>query len=225
MGLAAGGDASFRSPRGLQANRQPHGRAKPRAVRIARGAASRAVRTPVVLCYPARVTDPLPYRVAVLVYLFDAEGRLLLLHRRKQPNLELYSPVGGKLETEAGESPTACAVREVAEETGLSLAPADLHLTGIVSETGYQDACHWLMFLYEAVGPVEHPAGAVNEGVLEWHDPASLAGLPLPATDREVIWPLFWANRGGFFMAHIDCAGGRLDWRLERGVAPPGKTR
>jgi 8-oxo-dGTP diphosphatase len=171
--------------------------------------------------YASRVTDALPYRIAVLVYLFDAEGRVLLLHRRKPPNFELYSPVGGKLETPTGESPTACAVREVAEETGLSLSAGQLHLTGIVSETGYQGEGHWLMFLYEATAAIEHAAGEMDEGRLEWHDPADLDRLPIPETDRRVIWPLFWANRGGFFMAHIDCTTDPFAWTLDQGRPAP----
>ena len=38
-----------------------------------------------------------PYKIAVLCYLYDEEGRLLLLHRRKPPNRDMYSPIGGKL--------------------------------------------------------------------------------------------------------------------------------
>lgn len=32
----------------------------------------------------------LPYRIAVLCYLYDERGRVLLLHRRKSPNAGLY---------------------------------------------------------------------------------------------------------------------------------------
>jgi len=162
---------------------------------------------------------PLPYRIAVLVYLFDAEGRVLLLHRRRPPNLELYSPVGGKLEQAEGESPTACAVREVREETGLELGAEALHLTGIVSERGYERQCHWLMFLFEATAPVELAEAEIDEGRLEWHEPGAIDRLPIPETDRLFIWPAFWANRGGFFMGHIDCDGPALVWRLDQGVA------
>src|SRR5690606_13000092 len=82
--------------------------------------------------YHAAMSAPLPYRIAVLAYLFDDQGRLLLLHRRKVPNRHLYSPIGGKLDVDAGESPTACAIREIREEAGIELALADLHLTGMV---------------------------------------------------------------------------------------------
>ncbi len=33
---------------------------------------------------------PLPYKIAVLCYLFDEQGRVLLLHRKKQPNLDYW---------------------------------------------------------------------------------------------------------------------------------------
>lgn len=163
----------------------------------------------------------LPYRIAVLCYLFDTRRRVLLLHRRKPPNQDLYSPIGGKLETAIGESPTACAIREIKEEVGLTLTAADLHLTGIVSEQGFQDECHWLMFLYEVTRPVEVVPSEFDEGRLEWHDIDSLDRLPLPQTDREVIWPLFHMHRGRFFMVHIACAGQNLTWRVEQVGAGP----
>lgn len=165
------------------------------------------------------MTDPLPYRIAVLCYLFDEQGRVLLLHRRKPPNRDLFSPIGGKLEQGVGESPTACAVREIEEEVGLTIGPDRLHLTGIVSECGYEDEVHWLMFLYEVTGPVCVERQEFDEGRLEWHDVENVGKLALPETDRRVIWPLFWRYRGQFFTAHIDCRDGALNARLEQPAA------
>lgn len=167
-------------------------------------------------CYHAHVTPQLPYQIAVLCYLFDEQGRILLLHRRKHPNRDLYSPVGGKLEQPLGESPTACAIREVREETGLIAEPENLHLTGIVSETAYNGETHWLMFLYEHLGPVTVAQSTFDEGRLEWHEPAALATLAIPETDRHVLWPLFWRYRRHFFSAHIDCTEKELKYRLEQ---------
>ena len=163
-----------------------------------------------------RVNEALPYRIAVLCYLFDEQGRVLLLHRRKPPNRDLYSPVGGKLEQATGESPTACAAREIHEEAGLEVSPGDLHLTGIVSEAGFDDRMHWLMFLYELTRPVQVTRTEFAEGRLEWHEPERIGDLPIPETDRQVIWPLFWRYRRRFFTAHLDCYGGQLHWRVEQ---------
>ena len=158
----------------------------------------------------------LPYRIAVLCYLFDEQGRLLLLHRNKAPNFELYSPVGGKLDRETGESPAQCALREIREETGLDLQPAQVHLTGIVTEEGFDDAMHWMMYLYEVTDSVRVDAGPIDEGTLEWHEPDRVGDLAIPQTDRRVIWPLFLAYRGRFFCAHLKCAGGEVRWRIEQ---------
>ena len=158
----------------------------------------------------------LPYKIAVLCYLFDDAGRVLLLHRAKPPNRHLYSPIGGKLERSIGESPTACAVREIREEVALDVTAADLHLTGIVSESAFGDEMHWLMFLYEVTHPVSVKPARFNEGALEWHEPQAVLDLDIPDTDRTVIWPLFWRYRNAFFMAHIDCRGGKLRWQLEQ---------
>ena len=99
----------------------------------------------------------MPYKIAVLAYLFDEEGRVLLLHRKNPPNQDLYSPIGGKLHMDDGESPAACAIREIKEEAGIDVDLEDLHLTGIVSEAGFERQMHWLMFLYEVTRPVRLP--------------------------------------------------------------------
>ncbi|MHB8524334.1 MAG: NUDIX domain-containing protein, partial [Limisphaerales bacterium] len=115
----------------------------------------------------------------------------------------------------------ACACREAREEIGLSLRATDLHLAGIVSEHGYLGQAHWLMFLFEvrprlAALPPPHP-----EGTFQFFPPAALDGLPLPETDREQIWPLFWRHRGGFFAAHCRCRpDGRYEWALEESRRP-----
>ena len=61
----------------------------------------------------------LPYQIATLLYAFNERGDVLLLERAQEPNRGLWSPCGGKLRTETGESPYACACREAAEELGL----------------------------------------------------------------------------------------------------------
>jgi 8-oxo-dGTP diphosphatase len=158
----------------------------------------------------------LPYQIATLLYCFNEHEEVLLLERAKEPNLGLWSPCGGRLDTATGESPYACACREAQEELTLSLRPGDLHLTGIISEHGYQGQSHWLMFLFEVRPKLTRLPPANREGRFRFFPRAALVDLPVPQTDREQIWPWFWEHRGRFFAAHCRChPDGRNEWTLE----------
>ena len=163
----------------------------------------------------------MPYQISTLLYCFNERDDVLLLQRAKEPNLGLWSPAGGKLHTDTGESPYACACREAHEEMGLQLAPANLHLTGIVAERGYLGQSHWLMFLFEVKPRLKATPPPHREGSFRYFSRAELASLKMPETDAEQIWPLFWKHRGGFFAAHCDCtAVGRTAWTLEESAPP-----
>ena len=167
----------------------------------------------------------LPYKIATLLYCFDERGDVLLLERAQEPNRGLWSPCGGKLHTETGESPYACACREAHEEIGLSLAPADLHLAGLISEHGYQGQAHWLMFLFEVKPRLTSLPPPHREGRFAFYSRVQMDSLPLPQTDREQIWPLFWQHRGGFFAAHCHChEDGRYDWTIEETISSSAVT-
>ena len=58
------------------------------------------------------MSSPLPYKVSVLVFMENHAGEQLLMLRAKQPNLGVWTPIGGKLEMATGESPFQCAARE-----------------------------------------------------------------------------------------------------------------
>jgi len=157
----------------------------------------------------------LPHRIATLLYVFDEGDRVLLIERNHEPNKGYFSPPGGKLHTDSGESPHACALREAKEETGIQLTPEDLHLTGIISEQGYQNNTHWLMFLFEIKKRLTELPPEHEEGAFRWASLKELKELPLPGTDREKIWPLFWEHRGGFFVANCQCTKDQPDeWTL-----------
>jgi 8-oxo-dGTP diphosphatase len=169
----------------------------------------------------------LPYRIAVLCYLYDRDDRVLLLHRNKNPNRGMYSPIGGKLEVELGEGPHDCAKREIREETGLDLPDDMVRLTGVVSETAYQDETHWLIFLFEIMRPIDHDEVVdmtMDEGELEWIALDGVSALQIPETDREIMWPLTQQHRGGFFMVHIDCRDGRLTWLVQESIPAQSTT-
>jgi 8-oxo-dGTP diphosphatase len=158
----------------------------------------------------------MPYKIATLLYCFGEADEVLLLERAQEPNRGLWSPCGGKLKQDTGESPYACAVREAREEMGVELSHDDLRLTGLVSEYGYLGQSHWLMFLFEVTRrfrevPPPHP-----EGRFAFWRREELDALELPDTDRAQIWPLFWQHRGGFFAAHCHCnTDGTHRWTLE----------
>jgi 8-oxo-dGTP diphosphatase len=165
---------------------------------------------------------PLPYKIATLLYCFNERDEALLLERAQQPNRGFWSPCGGKLKTDIGESPYACACREAGEEIGLKLTPADLHLAGIISEYGFQGQTHWLMFLFEVRMKLQTLPPPHAEGRFEFFPRAAIDDLHIPSTDREQLWPWFWQFRGGFFAAHCHChPDGRNDWTLEEAF---GKT-
>ncbi|MDW8308877.1 MAG: NUDIX domain-containing protein [Verrucomicrobiales bacterium] len=161
----------------------------------------------------------LPYQLATLLYCFNERDEVLLLQRLREPNRGLWSPCGGKLHTAEGESPYACAAREAREELGLEFGPLDFHLTGLVSEHGYEGRAHWLMFLFELKPRLRALPRPISEGRFEFFPRAALDRLALPQTDRERIWPWFWEHRGGFFAAHCHChADGRHTWVLEESL-------
>ncbi len=173
---------------------------------------------------------PLPYKIACLCDLRDSRGRILLLRRLKAPNQGLCSPIGGKLDMTTGESPAQCARREILEEAGIDVPIERLHLMGLIAETAFEGRGHWLLFYYRVLGPVEVEPREMREGKLEWFDPDEIDALPLPQTDRRIIWPLVrraeartrsgpgGEARPGFFAVHIDCTGGDdcMTWTIEQ---------
>jgi 8-oxo-dGTP diphosphatase len=164
---------------------------------------------------------PLPYKIATLLYCFNEQDEVLLMERAREPNLGMWSPCGGKLITEIGESPYTCACREAREEIGLVLTPADLHLLGIVSEEGYLGQAHWLMFLFEVKTRLRDLPPPHTEGRFAFFPRPQLDTLKMPVTDLEQIWPLVWKHRGGFFAAHCRTAPGAAnEWTLEESRSP-----
>jgi 8-oxo-dGTP diphosphatase len=161
-----------------------------------------------------------PYNIATLLYCFNERDHVLLMERAQEPNRGLWSPCGGKLDIMSGESPYTCACREAGEELGLAITPGDLHLTGVVSERGAEGQAHWLMFLFELKVRLKDLPPPHREGTFAFFAPQELARLPMPKTDLEHIWPLFWRHRGRFFAAHCDCkSNGEYEWSVEESHA------
>lgn len=152
---------------------------------------------------------PIPYKLAVLVFLENAAGEHLLLLRAKPPNLGVWSPIGGKLETATGESPYECAVRETREETGLEIGLADLHLFAMIAEKAYEGQAHWLMFLFRCRRPLPALPPDISEGRFGFFSRDAVNSLPLPETDRTALWPIYDRYRDRFVALRADCAPGQ----------------
>lgn len=150
----------------------------------------------------------LPYKISTLVYLRHEDGRLLLLERKKAPNDGFWSPVGGKLEMPTGESPFEAAAREVHEEVGIQVGTEDLHLFAMIAEKNYENRCHWLMFLFDCKHRLSQLPPDMEEGHFGFFSEAELAGINIPATDRQALWPLYLHRRDGFTALRADCAKG-----------------
>ena len=163
----------------------------------------------------------LPYRIAVLVFLRNAAGEHLLLHRSKPPNKGAWSPIGGKLEMEGGESPFECAVRETREETGLSVGTADLHLFGIIAEKAYEGSSHWLLFLFTCHRPLDGLPPDIAEGRFGFFSREAVDLLAIPEADRTALWPTYDSHRHGFVALRADCApGGPVRVEVEEAARP-----
>lgn len=114
--------------------------------------------------------------VVSAVTLRDADGQVLTVRKR---GTSLFMQPGGK--PEPGESAHDCAVREVEEELGLHLDPAQLQLVGVHRTAAANEAGQDLLatvfehpVLTGRRAPVVHPAAEIEQ--VRWLDPRE----PLP---------------------------------------------
>jgi 8-oxo-dGTP diphosphatase len=163
----------------------------------------------------------LPYKLSVLVFIENRAGEQLLMLRAKQPNLGVWTPIGGKLETAVGESPLECAVRETAEETGLHVQPADMHLFAMIAEKAYQGETHWLMFLFRCRQPIDALPPDITEGRFAFFSPDQIKALPIPETDKAALWPIFDRYRDRFVSLRADCSVSPIKITVEQVTPAP----
>ena len=109
-------------------------------------------------------------------------GQYLMLHRVKKENDEnrdKWIGIGGKFEDR--ESPEDCVLREVKEETGLTLTEyRDRGLVTFVSDRWETEYMH----LFTATGYTGTLRADCDEGELAWIDKKALLALPLWEGDK-----------------------------------------
>ena len=120
-----------------------------------------------------------------------------MLHRVKKKHdihQDKWTGVGGKLEK--GETPEECAIREVKEETGLTVK--HLKLVGIITEPKFDRGGNdWYVFVF-VIDDFSGELMECEEGELEWIDNDKLVELNLWPTDKLFI-P--WTFENKFFSA------------------------
>ena len=150
------------------------------------------------------------FKISCLLFIRNHAEKILLLKRKKSPNQGLWSPPGGKLNMNIGESPYECAVREAKEETGMTLNNDDLSLFGYVSEKGYENSCHWLMFLFECKKTIVNLPEEFEEGYFDFFTRDEINHLGIPASDHKLVWPFYDKQKSGFWGISADCSNPRL---------------
>jgi 8-oxo-dGTP diphosphatase len=163
----------------------------------------------------------LPYKISVLVFIENAAGEQLLLLRAKQPNLGVWTPIGGKLEMTIGESPFECAIRETAEETGLEVRPEELHLFAMIAEKAYQGSTHWLMFLFRCKKTIASIPADISEGKFGFFSREQIRTLPIPETDKAALWPIFDQYKDAFVSLRADCSVAPIQVTVEQITGHP----
>ena len=132
----------------------------------------------------------------------EKENQYLMLHRTKKKNdinHDKWIGVGGKFEE--NESPEDCLLREVLEETGLTLT--QFRLCGVI--TFLCDTCEGeYMYLFHADG-FTGTVGACDEGVLEWVEKDKAHALPTWEGDR--IFLKLMEEGGPFFSLKLRYEG------------------
>lgn len=114
----------------------------------------------------------------------EENGKYLMLHRifkEKDVNKGKWIGVGGKFEY--GESPEECLLREVKEETGLTLL--NYKLRGILTFLCDQQDPEYI-FLYTA-DQFEGELQTCDEGVLEWIEKEKIPELNLWEGDLKIF--------------------------------------
>lgn len=141
--------------------------------------------------------------LATLCYL-KRDGHTLMVHRVKKPNdihAGKWNGLGGKFE--AGETPEECVIREIFEESGLSIY--NPKLCGLLIFPNFKGD-DWYVFVFTAS---EFSGQLIDspEGRLEWIEDGHLSSLNLWESDHIFV-P--WIQEGRFFSAKFEYKGDEM---------------
>lgn len=122
-----------------------------------------------------------------LCYIEQDDNYLMLLRNKKQTDLNKGKWIGVGGHFEEGESPEECLIREVYEETGLTLT--EYSFRGIVTFVSDERGTEY-MHLFTARG-FSGEVKECNEGTLAWIPKSEILNLNLWEGDRVFLKLLF----------------------------------
>ena len=143
---------------------------------------------------------------STLCYIENEKGEYLMLHRVKKKNdmnQDKWLGVGGKFED--GESPDECVLREVREETGLTLT--DYRYRAVITFTSDQWETEY-MHLFTATG-YQGELKECDEGDLTWVPKANIQDLPIWEGDK-LFFRLIDDRNSPFFSLKLRYEGEKL---------------
>ena len=144
-------------------------------------------------------------KMTTLCYI-ETEGKYLMLHRVKKHhdiNAGKWIGVGGHVEN--GETPEECLLREVKEETGLTLTA--YRLRGLV--TFLSDVCEPELMCVFTADAFDGELIECDEGELAWVDKSDVLALPTWEGDRVFLERLLSGDER-FFSIKLRYEGDRL---------------
>ncbi|EEA84502.1 NUDIX hydrolase [Peptacetobacter hiranonis] len=149
--------------------------------------------------------------VLTTICYIEKGGKTLMLYRNKKKNdvhEGKYVGIGGKFEF--GETPEECIIREIKEETGLTVNSLRYH--GLISFPKFANDDNWYMFIFSCrdfEGEVpEDRLDDCPEGRLLWVDNDKVMDLNMWDGDRVF---LEWVATKKVFNAKIEYKEGILD--------------
>ena len=135
----------------------------------------------------------------------ENNGKYLMLHRTKKENdinKDKWLGIGGKFED--GESPEECVVREVKEETGLTLNSYKLRCIVTYVSTTWETEYMYVFTSNDFTGTLIE----CNEGDLEWIDKKQITKLPTWEGDKLFVEKL--QKDDTFFTVKFEYDGEKL---------------
>ncbi|MDI7861120.1 NUDIX domain-containing protein [Rhizobiaceae bacterium n13] len=129
-------------------------------------------------------TFPQPASSGILI----RDGRFLLVRRRNPPAADMYAFPGGR--AEPGETPEETAIREFAEETGLTVHSPSLFATYDLETRGPDgnlESHFYLSVFLVAADPHAQAVAADDAASLGWYTAGAVRELSVPESVLECV--------------------------------------